>query len=71
MDQLEIDFRNAAIKVAERRRQLWLEAKDKRDKAVADASSTKSYMADGYWQAEYRALALYRSAELMAELLSE
>jgi hypothetical protein len=69
MDQVEIDFREAAKRVVERKRQEWLELKAKRDKAVAEANTTHSYMADNYWQDEHRAEAIYKSAVLLAELL--
>lgn len=68
---IEENFRVAAKRVAERRREEWLEAKAKRDKAVAGAIKEHATMADNYWQAEHRAEAIYKSAMLLVELLDE
>lgn len=65
----EIDFREAAKAVAERKRQEWLVLKAKRDRAVAECARDHAHLPDNYWQAEFRAEAIYRSAALLVELL--
>lgn len=65
----ETDFKEAAKAVAERKRQEWLVLKAKRDRAVAECASDRVHLPDNYWQAEFRAEAIYRSAKLLAELL--
>jgi hypothetical protein len=61
----------AAVRArVERYRIAWEEARDERDRALADCIRDHVHLPDNYWQAEYRARALYGSALQLLEALS-
>ncbi len=61
-----IDLTEAKARV-DRYRADWLRERDKRDRAV----NSGERLPDHYWQAEYRAKALYASAAAFVEALED
>lgn len=67
-------LREVALEAARHRvdryREAWEKAAAARDKMLADSIKEQSILPDHYWQAEYRARALYASALQLLEALS-
>lgn len=61
----------AAKQVAEKRRAAWEKERARLDAMVADAVATKTNLPNNHWVDEHRAKALYGSALLFLEAISE
>lgn len=60
----------AALNVAARRKEIWADAKMRKDKMIADAIRDKSRLPDDYWKEEFQERHRYDAAKVIVEVLS-